>query len=179
MSKVTSEEYPTYSEKQGKNTLGEIIEFLTEMSSQDNRGTAFPYYYVIRDAEYIPTSEDYSYNRVSYYDPLNCVHILEDEYNQLPQTDEEESCKDDFNEVYEVKKWAEKGMFLTEKDAQEHLERNHYHYSDEAHTYVKCAWRAPHLEKFFTNLFEFFGVKIPPDLYYENKDKEAECKKNS
>lgn len=26
-----------------------IIEFLTEMSSQNNRGTAFPYYYTIAD----------------------------------------------------------------------------------------------------------------------------------
>lgn len=34
-------------------------------------------------------------------------------------------------------------MFLTEKDAREHLEKNYYHYSDDAHTYCMCAWRSP------------------------------------
>ena len=34
-------------------------------------------------------------------------------------------------------------MFLTEKEAREHLERNHYHYSEDAHTYCMCAWRSP------------------------------------
>ena len=34
-------------------------------------------------------------------------------------------------------------MFLTEKEAREHLERNHYNYSEDAHTYCMCAWRTP------------------------------------
>lgn len=34
-------------------------------------------------------------------------------------------------------------MFLTEKEAEEHLKRNHYHYSEDAHTYCMCAWRSP------------------------------------
>lgn len=45
-------------------------------------------------------------------------------------------------------------MFLTEKEAREHLERNHYHYSDDAHTYCMCAWRSPEVERLWKILRE-------------------------
>lgn len=45
-------------------------------------------------------------------------------------------------------------MFLTEKEAREHLERNHYHYSEDAHTYCMCAWRSPEVEKLWKILRE-------------------------
>ena len=38
-------------------------------------------------------------------------------------------------------------MFLTEKDAREHLKANDHHYDDAAHTYAMTAWRNPRLEK--------------------------------
>lgn len=45
-------------------------------------------------------------------------------------------------------------MFLTEKEAREHLERNHYHYSDDAHTYCVSAWRSPEVERLWKVLQE-------------------------
>lgn len=45
-------------------------------------------------------------------------------------------------------------MFLTEKEAREHLERNHYHYSSDAHTYCMCAWRSPEVERLWKILQE-------------------------
>ena len=45
-------------------------------------------------------------------------------------------------------------MFLTEKEAREHLERNHYHYSEDAHTYCMVAWRSPEVEKLWEILRE-------------------------
>jgi len=48
-------------------------------------------------------------------------------------------------------------MFLTEKDAEEHLRLNSHHYSKDAHTYVKSAWRADYLKEFLTALFNYFG----------------------
>lgn len=45
-------------------------------------------------------------------------------------------------------------MFLTEKDAREHLERNYYHYSGDAHTYCMCAWRSPVVERLWKILRE-------------------------
>lgn len=45
-------------------------------------------------------------------------------------------------------------MFITEKAAREHLERNYYHYSDDAHTYCMCAWRSPDVERLWKILRE-------------------------
>ena len=53
-------------------------------------------------------------------------------------------------------------MFLTEKEAREHLERNHYHYSEDAHTYCMVAWRSPEVEKLW---------KILRETKWECKDK--------
>ena len=51
-----------------------------------------------------------------------------------------------------------RGMFLTESDAEEHLQKNYYHYSPKAHTFVDTAFRAPKLEAFLKALIEFFGI---------------------
>lgn len=45
-------------------------------------------------------------------------------------------------------------MFLTEKAAREHLQRNDYHYSDDAHTYCMCSWRSPDVERLWKILRE-------------------------
>lgn len=45
-------------------------------------------------------------------------------------------------------------MFLTEKDAREHLRSNDYHYSEDAHTYCMSAWRSPVVERLWTILRE-------------------------
>ena len=46
-----------------------------------------------------------------------------------------------------IDKIYEYTMFLTQKDAEEHLRSNYYHYSDDAHTYAMTAWRSPRVEK--------------------------------
>lgn len=46
-----------------------------------------------------------------------------------------------------VDKIYENTMFLTQIDAENHLRANHYHYSDDAHTYAMTAWRNPRVEK--------------------------------
>ena len=38
-------------------------------------------------------------------------------------------------------------MFLTQKDAEDHLKANYYHYSEDAHTYAMTAWRSNRVEK--------------------------------
>ena len=38
-------------------------------------------------------------------------------------------------------------MFLTNREAKEHLKSNHYHYTSKAHTYAMTAWRSPQVEK--------------------------------
>lgn len=46
-----------------------------------------------------------------------------------------------------VPKIYENTMFLTQKDAEDHLRSNDYHYSSDAHTYAMTAWRSPAVEK--------------------------------
>lgn len=38
-------------------------------------------------------------------------------------------------------------MFLTQKEAEEHLKENSYHYSGDAHTYAMTAWRSPDVKR--------------------------------
>ena len=51
-------------------------------------------------------------------------------------------------------------MFLTKKEAQRHLELNHYHYSKKAHTYAMTAWRAPKVERLLEILETFDWDKV-------------------
>jgi len=46
-------------------------------------------------------------------------------------------------------------MFLTKAEAKKHIELNHYHYSDKAHTYAMTAWRAPKVERLLKILETF------------------------
>jgi len=136
-----------------------ITDFLKEMGTQDNRATASPFYYVIKDFKLVTAMEgchDKVEYRSSYYDEI----ISEEEYGALPEKDtEDEYGKENFIPCYVQKIETEHGMFLTESDAKEHLKRNSNHYSSEAHTYVKHAWRAPQLESFINALFEHFEIE--------------------
>lgn len=51
-------------------------------------------------------------------------------------------------------------MFLTKKEAQEHLESNRHHYTAKAHTYAMTAWRAPKVKRLLEILetFDFYEL---------------------
>ncbi len=152
-----------------------IVKFLTAMSTQDNRCTAFPIYYVIRDARWVITEEDYVIgdSRIVYVNKQDYEDIItEDEHGKLAEKYDDVSEEDRLNGVCsqeeyrrfcEVCVWQDHGMFLTQTDAEKHLKLNAYHYSEDAHTYVKHAWRAPELEEFLLALFEYFGVEPRKD----------------
>lgn len=55
----------------------------------------------------------------------------------------------------EVSFVAPNTMFLTKAEAKRHLELNHYHYSQKAHTYAMTAWRAPKVERLIKILETF------------------------
>ena len=134
------------------------------MAKQDRRGTADPFYYVIRtEVERITPLGYADYTR--YINPEN----PEEEYDtradcareRLKQGESERDAKDAAYALKEVgykKGWDSKNMFLTETDAQAHLNTNYYHYSHNAHTYIEHAWRAPELQQFFKDLFEYFKI---------------------
>jgi len=146
-----------------------IKAFLTKMKTQDNRSTAFPFYYVIRTSKLIITDPDYSYDVTKYYHPEyddltweskdDFIEFLRHDLSETPYSEayvELETEK--LRELCFVKTWEERGMFLTEDDAENHLRSNNYHYSYDAHTYVKHAWRAPELEVFFKDLMNIYDI---------------------
>lgn len=154
-----------------------IIAFLQKMSTQDNRCTAFPIYYVIRSAEWVITEEGYGDDRVTYVakDDYEDV-ITEEEWENLPETEDDltqeqkdsveqadQMTQEDYKPFYEKKIWREHRMFLTETDAEWHLKAQAHHYSSDAHTYVKCAADAPELREFLLALFKHFGVEPRKD----------------
>lgn len=48
----------------------------------------------------------------------------------------------------------ENTMFLTNREAKEHLQANQHHYNNTAHTYAMTAWRSPQVERLFKILEE-------------------------
>ena len=153
-----------------------IKDFLTAIANQDNRCTAAPYFYVIMSKVEVPAYEGCG-DGIRYFDPEDPedqYDSLEEyiasqkeyaNYDELDELDQEEfdgrmdSAEYDLSNYEYQYDWVERGMFLTETDAKEHLRRNHYHYSPDAHTYVKHSWRAPELEKFFKALYSHFEVE--------------------
>lgn len=143
----------------------EIKAFLQTMTTQDRRGTADPFFYVIRtEVEHMSPIENADIIRFIDPDNCECVYgsreecrkeLMEDVCNDKDWVD---NVVERLEEYGVSKYWEERSMFLTEADAEKHLKLNHYHYSKNAHTYVKHAWRAPELKNFFGNLFEYFEV---------------------
>lgn len=140
-----------------------IENFLKQIATQSNRGTAAPYFYVIRSQiEVSAPTENCDkvmfYDRDSfegYSDKEAFVKELEEDGLSEFEIQSRLSNLDEYGVNYT---WKESGMFLTETDANDHLKINHYHYSANAHTYVKHCWRAPEMEKFFISLFNYFGI---------------------
>ena len=75
------------------------------------------------------------------------IELNEEEVEYIKNSYDESSLIEALEDAdFEIMKWRTKstctGMFLTHKAAQEHLQRNDYHYSDDAHTYAMTAWRS-------------------------------------
>lgn len=149
-----------------------IRAFLEKMSTQDNRCTAFPVFYVIRDTHWVITDEDYASGdyRIQYVNKEDHEDIkTEEEWDKLPEEYEDVAAdarlngvcsKEEYERFCEINVWKYHCLFLTEEDAKRHLELNHYHYSSRAHVYADHAWRAPELTEFLLALFRTYN--IPP-----------------
>lgn len=58
--------------------------------------------------------------------------------------------RDDFNVCYykDVERIVPDTMFLTKRECEEHIKRNHYHYN-KPHSYAMTAWRSPQVERLY------------------------------
>jgi len=140
-----------------------IVDFLTQMQRQDNRSTAAPYFYTIRQQKkvYVPTgfgSECDFYCDGDFYESDKAAMKSLLEYGHKRSEVEKLIAKGnwvDFKMEYECR-----GFFLTETDADNHLRCNPHHYSSDAHTYIDHIWRAPELEAFFMALFKEYKIEL-------------------
>ncbi len=150
---------------------------IIEINTQDNRSTATPFFYVIRSRVWVSAYNEGEGDRVVFVnnnDPedqikeeslqaaINAYREEMLEYEEdFEKTDSEieDILSSEYSEHWENKAWEERNCFFTEKEAELHLKANYYHYSRDAHTYVKHFWRAPDVKKFFEAVGDLCGVK--------------------
>lgn len=168
----------------------EALEFINEYFSQNNCGTAYPIYFSIRDSEYVPISVYDDADKymlvvdcdvLGTYDSLvNAVIGLRDsKYYEVPECLLNEDHEDywDFDCIFEKfcednsitcapvkKQYTYKGMFLLKSEAQDHLESNKHHYSNDAIVYCEHAWRSERQKDFLESV-----KKILEDPNINNK----------
>jgi len=144
------------------NNRATIENFLTEMSKQDNRATASPFYYVIMTGYDQILPEGHGGNDKFYCSDLeNDFDSMEELYACAVDNGRtmEEAEKLSVREYSVERKFREECMFLTESEANRHFKLNRYHYTHDAYVYLKHAWRAPQLEEFFNALFDEYGIE--------------------
>jgi hypothetical protein len=161
----------------------QLMDIVKEMTTQDNRCTAYPFFYQIRDWERVYDSDlngsipilidrngDYttveSSKDLMEYLEYRDIEFDKEEINglwedyqtgfgwELEEYLEEKGLTDLEKMSYSLEP-VYKNAFLTEKEAQRHLETNHYHYHPNADTYVNHAWRNYDMEtlhKFITEI---------------------------
>jgi hypothetical protein len=144
-----------------------LIELASEMTAQDPRGTRMPHMFQIRDWK---RRYDWDLNGdtrcwIDHAGDSNVIETLEDfkEYLEGREIEEPENLDELWNDQWDLQDWISDhcddlkecsysmepeytNCFLTAKAAQEHLDRNNYHYHSDADVYLNHAWRNPEAE---------------------------------
>jgi hypothetical protein len=143
-----------------------LIELANEMTTQDMRGTRMPHMFQIRDWKKVYDAELNGDVHI-YLDRGNGIEIetadsLIDYLNESEIEFDEAEIRDMWvnDKDFGLPDWIDDhapdlqqysyslvpeytNCFLTAKAAQEHLDRNHYHYHKKADVYLNHAWRNP------------------------------------
>lgn len=146
----------------------DLVDKLTALAqaytTQDNCSTAFPIYFTVNDTVQLPAPEDgYDATPLWLHDgeSTGCT-TLDELRDSLPNwVDEDELAKleamsddeledwledNDYRLVYQQPYERHQNVFLTTDACREHIQRNHYHYSNDARAYCQHAWRNPEME---------------------------------
>jgi hypothetical protein len=171
-----------------------LMGIVKEVATQDNRATRAPYFFQIRDWKKV---YDFNLNGDVHFfldrDSGDEFETLEDlkghlEYQDFEYDEDElKSLWEDWKNygMSDLADWLEekdlgleacsyslepdyKNSFLTEKDAEDHLRLNHYHYHKDADTYLMHAWRNNDME----TLYELFKELKPESLEGKENTKE-------
>lgn len=158
-----------------------LIGLANEITTQDPRGTRMPHIFQIRDWKKV---YDWNLNGNThiwvgdYETEIETLdqfkEYLEDHEIEIPENIQE-LWEDDFywdmEEFLEEKKLDLKqcsyslepfyvNSFLTAKAAQEHLDKNYYHYHSKADVYLNHAWRNAEAELVSSFLCHLIGKKL-------------------
>jgi len=164
-----------------------LIELATEMTTQDPRGTRMPHLFQIRDWKKVYDAElngdvsiflDRGYGieietAEQLIDYLNDheIEFSEDEVREMWGNRAEYSWQSDINDwlderVPDLLEYSYSlvpeysNCFLTAKAAQEHLDKNYYHYHKDADVYLNHAWRNSEADTISTFLCGLVGKGI-------------------
>ncbi len=145
------------------------MELSKELNTQDNRGTAMPYFFQIKTKEMVAVPDGcgtecwhYDGSQIETEDEINeavAEYLGQDiEYVKLISESDKESVLEkagwskgnyDFKENYQ-------NAFFTEKSCKEHIRKNAYHYKEPV-DYLNHAFRNPEMELVLKFLAELTG----------------------
>lgn len=129
--------------------MAELRTIAHGIATQDNRATASPYYYKIRQVERIyGLDEDYC------TDGFIWVGNDDTESHCEPDDLPEDFDENNYHKVFYKEIETFQNCFLTEAAIQHHIKINRYHYADECADYLDHAFRNPEME----SLFELFKI---------------------
>ena len=144
-----------------------LHELATRIRDQDNRGTAKPYFLVLRQEKWRPCHDHYSSGdtrrrRLDYKRGDPCAHNSKAEYTQWLKDhdydlseDEIEREWDEMEVVTEEQYFEEDNVFFTDAAYERHLELNGHNVREPRHSYLKHAFRNPEMAGLFEALEAF------------------------
>lgn len=141
-----------------------LMQLSNELNTQDNRATASPYFYQVRETKHIPTGENMG-NPVCVLDDtvlrteeeikqavfeyqewnLSC-EAHQRKYKYLSQWDIEAIMEHNYRQCWETTTEVYSNAFLTEKAVKEHIRLNRHNLSA-PQDYLQHAYRNPELEQ--------------------------------
>lgn len=143
-----------------------IKKLAEEMTQQNNRGTAYPLFYIHQKKEV-------SSNK---YDNWHFKIWADDDYREVERMavdewDEQKSDQldDEYSHITYVrlidKPVVNVGPFFTQKAAQAHIDANDYHYN-EPFIFVWGCWRNNEMQELMKSIFKIAGMEIPMPYTY-------------
>lgn len=161
-----------------------LIDLKNELNSQEDDCQAGPRFWTVGDYKWVECSEDNAERHSVYLPQDGASYEINYFLEQILDRDELKpgalEALDEIDCAVTAHEWIAEHydygatlhpereehfvrpntMFLTKAEAKRHIEVNHYHYTDRAHTYAMTAWRAPKVERLLKILgeFDFEGI---------------------
>lgn len=150
---------------------GFLMNLSKELTTQNHRGTAMPYFFQIQTREEFPTMEGngqvaWVYDGTKIETEEEITEAIAD-YKEIPTSEvptgryEREKLLEEagYSEVSYDIRYNLQNAFLTSKACDEHIRLNNYHY-DTPINYLSHSFRNPEMEKLMTFICGLTGKEI-------------------